>query len=78
MDTLNKEELREVERAAQERLQQQAMLGYSPEDWGALQALLQAGLLTEIKPKRTNRVVEWPAITMTDKSLSETIVEERR
>ena len=79
MDTLDREELREVERAVQERLQkQQATLGYSPEEWGALQGLQQAGLLTEIKPKRTNRIVERPSITITGKPLSETIIEERR
>lgn len=47
MDTLDQEELRTVERAAQERLQKSPdTLGYSQEEWGPLQALLQAGLLT--------------------------------
>ena len=59
-------------------LREQAMMGYSPEEWGPLQKLLQAGLLTEIKPKRMNRVVERPSIVIKGKPLSEIIIEERR
>ena len=79
MNTLEPEELHTVERAAQGLLrQQQATMGYSQAEWGALQAMLQAGLLTEIKPKSIGRKVERPEIIIEGKPLSETIIEERR
>ncbi len=68
-------ELSFVERAVQERLE---TAGYSPDEWSALQALLQAGLLTEIKPKRVNTAGERRLIRVEGKPISETIVEERR
>ena len=79
MDTLDQEGLRTVERVAQEKLKKsQDTVGYSPEEGGALQGLLQASLLTEIKPKRINRIVERPSIVIKGTPLSETIIEERR
>ena len=73
--TLELDELASVERAVQERLD---TAGYSPEEWRAMQALVSASLLKEIKPRRRENVVQFTPIAMQGKPLSETVVEERR
>ncbi len=80
MNTLDAHELRAVEQAAQERLQQQqTTMGYSEGEWAVLQAMLKAGLLTEIKPKKQfDSDEERPFIYIKGQLLSETIIEERR
>ena len=52
--------------------------GYSPEEWKAMQSLVEAGLLKEIKPRSTNSKREHPLVSIQGKPISETIIEERR
>ena len=73
--TLEPEELLQVEQAVQAQL---ARTGYSLEEELVLQELLKVGLLTEIKPRRTDRQVAYPLVPIQGKPLSETILEERR
>jgi hypothetical protein len=73
--TLEINELPSVERAVQERLE---TAGYSQDEWKAMQALVAAGLLKEIKPKRKEQSVEFTPVPIQGKPLSETIIEERR
>jgi hypothetical protein len=73
--SLELNELSSVERAVKEQLE---MAGYSPEEWKAMQALVDAGLLKEIKPRCTERAVEYTPVPIQGKPLSETIIEERR
>ena len=75
LKTLEPEELLQVEQAVQAQL---VPTGYSPEEERVLQELLKVGLLTEIKPKRTDRQVAYPLVPIQGKPLSETIREERR
>ena len=57
--TLEPEELLQVEQAVQAQL---APAGYAPEAERVLQELLKVGLLTEIKPRRTDRQVAYPLV----------------
>jgi hypothetical protein len=75
INTLEPEELLQVQRAVQARL---APAGYSHEEEGVLQEMLKVGLLTEIKPRRTDRQGVYPLVPIQGKPLSETIREERR
>ena len=68
-------ELRAVERAVQERLE---TAGYTPEEWKAMQALVDTGLMQEIKPRCIERGIEFTPVPIQGKPLSETIIEERR
>jgi hypothetical protein len=68
-------ELRSVEHAIQARLE---LAGYTPEEWQAMQTLVDAGLMKEIKPRCTQRTIEFTPVPIQGKPLSETIVEERR
>lgn len=72
--TLELNELGPVERAVQERLE---TAGYSVEEWKAMQTLVDAGLLKEIKPRIKGRSVEYKPVPILGKSLSETVLEER-
>jgi len=72
---LEPEELLQVQQAVQMQLTQ---TGYSPEEERVLQEMLKVGLLTEIKPRRTDRQVTLPLVPIQGKPLSETIREERR
>ena len=67
-------ELGLVERALQERLE---TAGYSPEEWKAMQTLVATGLMEEIKA-RSAHSVDYKAVPIQGKPLSETIIEERR
>ena len=75
--TLEPDELRSVERAIQEQRDAVAY-GYSPEEWKAMQSLVEAGLMKEIKPRRKERSVEFTPVPIQGKPLSETILEDRR
>ena len=75
ISSLELSELRPVERALQARLE---TAGYSPEEWTAMQALVAAGLLKEIKPRYRQSVVDHTPVPIQGKPLSETIFEERR
>ena len=72
---LEPEELLQVQQAIQARL---APADYSPEEEQVLQEMLKVGLLTEIKPRRTDRQGVYPLVPIQGKPLSETILEERR
>ena len=72
---LEPEELLQVQQAVQMQLTQ---TGYSPEEERVLQEMLKVGLLTELKPRRTDRQVTLPLVPIQGKPLSETIREERR
>jgi hypothetical protein len=73
--TLKPDELMQVQQAVQARL---APAGYAPEEERVLQEMRKAGLLTEIKPRRTDRQGVYPLVPIQGKPLSETIREERR
>ena len=77
---LDADELQSVEDAVRERLRQerQTTQGYSAQEYKALQALVQAGLLTTIKPRRTARLEEFPLVFIEGHPLSETVIEKRR
>jgi len=75
INTLEPEELLQVEQAVQARL---APAAYAPAEEGVLQEMLRVGLLTEIKPRRTDRQGVYPLVPIQGKPLSETIREERR
>ena len=75
INTLEPEELLQVQQAVQARL---APAGHSPEEERVLQEMLKVGLLTEIKPCRTDRQGVSPLVPIQGKPLSETIREERR
>lgn len=68
-------ELRSVERAVQERLE---TAGYTPEEWRAMRALVDAGLMKEIKPRCKERSAAYKPVPIQGKPLSETIIEKRR
>ena len=68
-------ELWSVERAVQERLE---TAGYTPVERQAMQALVDAGLRKEIKPRCKERSVEYTAVPIHGKPLSESLVEDRR
>lgn len=73
--TLKPEELLQVYQAVQAQL---SPTSYGPAKEQVLQEMLQVGLLTEIKPRRTDRQVAYPLVPIQGKPLSETILEERR
>jgi hypothetical protein len=73
--TLKPEELLQVQQAVQAQL---APTNYVPAEEQVLQEMLKVGLLTEIKPRRTDRQVAYPLVPIQGKPLSETILEERR
>src|SRR5437868_6366890 len=73
--TLELEELGSVERAVQERME---TAGYSHEEWKAMQALMDAGLMKAIKPRCKEHSVEYKPVPIQGKPLSETVIEERR
>ncbi len=73
--TLDLNELGPVERAVQERLE---AAGYSQQEWTAMQALIDAGLMKEIKPRFQGHSAEFKPVPILGKPLSETIIEERR
>ena len=77
VEALEPEELRSVERVVQDQLRA-AEYGYSREEWVAMQALTEAGLLKEIKPRRRGSVRLHAPVPIQGKPLSETVVEERR
>ena len=72
---LGPEELLQVQQAIQACL---APADYSPEEEQVLQEMLKVGLLTEIKPRCTDRQAVYPPVPIQGKPLSETILEERR
>jgi hypothetical protein len=53
-------------------------LGYTPEEEAVHQALMEAGLLKEVKPRTWEDTSNRPMGTIQGKPLSETIIEERR
>lgn len=73
--TLGSAELVQVRQAVQAQL---TPLGHSPAEERVLHDLLQAGLLTEIKPRQTARADGSPLVPIQGPPLSETIREERR
>ncbi len=73
--TLEPDELMQVQQAVQAQL---APAGYAPEEERVLQEMLKVGLLTETKPRRTDRQSVYPRVPIQGKPLSETILEERR
>jgi hypothetical protein len=75
INTLEPEELLQVQQAVQARL---APVGYAPAEEGVLQEMLKVGLLTEIKPRRTDRQGAYPLVPIQGRLLSDTIREERR
>ena len=75
IDRLDWQELASVERAVDERL---ATAGYSPEEWTAMQSLVHAGLMAEVKPRRVGSNLEYRPISIQGQPLSESIIEERR
>ena len=75
INTLEPEELLQVQQAVQARL---APAGYAPAEEEVLQEMLKVGLLTEIKPRRTDRQGVYPLVPIQGRPLSETIREERR
>jgi len=68
-------ELESVERAVRNRLE---TAGYSAEEWTAMQALIDAGLLKEIKPRSKKSHTDYVPVPIQGKPLSETVIEERR
>ncbi len=75
--TLEPEELLSVERAIQE-LRNAAAYGYSLQEYKAMQSLVEAGLMKEIKPRPKGPFVQHTPVPIQGKPLSETIIEERR
>jgi hypothetical protein len=75
IETLKPEELQRVQQAVQARLGQKR---YPPGEEQFLQALLDAGIIREIKPPRTTPVGERRRIQASGKPVSETLIEERR
>ncbi len=75
--TLEPEELHSVERAIQE-LREAAVYGYSLQEYKAMQSLVEAGLMKEIKPRPKGPFVQYTPVPIQGKPLSETIIEERR
>lgn len=73
--TLAPEELLQVQQAVQGQL---APTSYVPAEDQVLQEMRKVGLLTEIKPRRTDWQVANPLVPIQGKPLSETILEERR
>lgn len=73
--SLNLNELDSVGHIALERLNSS---GYSSEEWKAMHALVNAGLMKEIKPRNSGSSMTFKPVTIQGKPLSETIVEERR
>lgn len=72
---LNEDELRLVQRAVEERL--------VPRDekaaWAAFyQALVETGLVKEVKPRRLRADVERPLVQVKGRPVSETLIEDRR
>jgi hypothetical protein len=75
ISTLSPEELRKVRGIVDERLTTTAT---EDPDEEVLQAMLRAGLITEIKRPDRKPMPERPLVPIIGKPLSETIVEERR
>ena len=75
LDTLEVDELRQVQTAVTERL---AICAASPEEERFYQALLASGLVTEIKTPPRHQRRERRLVPIQGKPLSETIIEERR
>jgi len=73
--SLNSEELRKVRGIVDERLTTAAI---EDTDEEVLQAMLRAGLITEIKRPDRKPMPERPLVPIIGKPLSETIIEERR
>ncbi len=75
--SLELDEIQVLERTLGE--QRQAInYGYSLEEWRVLTSLVEAGLMTEIAPKRTQAHQEFVPVPIKGKPLSETVAEERR
>ena len=68
-------ELASVERAVRERLE---TAGYSVEEWTAMQALIDAGVVKEIKPRSKQSFTDYVPVPIQGKPLSETVIEDRR
>ncbi|MCW3100201.1 MAG: hypothetical protein JWL77_5819 [Chthonomonadaceae bacterium] len=75
ISALELSELGSVERAVRERLE---TAGYSHEEWTAMQTLIDAGLIKEIKPRTKKSVTDYVPVPIQGKPLSETVIEERR
>jgi hypothetical protein len=75
IEALDLSELGRVERAVKERLE---TAGYSAEEWTAMQALVVAGLIKEIKPRSQKSLTDYVPVPILGKPLSETVIEERR
>jgi hypothetical protein len=73
--TLKTEELWQVQQAVQAQL---APTNYVVAEEQVLRKMLKVGLLTEIKPRCTDRQVVYPLVPIQGKPLSRTIFEERR
>ena len=75
LPTLAPADLVQVQRALHTQL---APTGYTPAEERVLQAMLQAGLLSEIKPRPTDHTYVTPLVPIQGPPLSDTIREERR
>lgn len=73
--TLELNELQEIDHALQTRIE---AAGYSLEEWNAMQSLVGAGLLTQIKPRCQDSTPSVEPIPIQGVPLSETIMDERR
>lgn len=76
---LTADEQRQVKKILDELLNESNTVSMSPEDL-LQQRLLEAGLITEIRPGITDfsPYQEWEPVEVKGKPLSETIIEERR
>jgi hypothetical protein len=74
IQTLEPEELRQVQRAIEQQLESQETV----EEERFLNALLASGLVKEIKRPPRDSKIERPLVPIQGKPLSETIIEERR
>lgn len=68
-------ELTSVERAVRERLE---TAGYSTEELNAMKAMVDAGLMKDIKPRCKQSLMDYAPVPIQGGPLSETVIEERR
>ena len=73
--TLEIKELEKVGLAVRNRLE---IVGYSLQEWNAMQSLVRSGVLKEIKPRYLPSTVDFTPIEIIGEPLSETIIAERR
>lgn len=75
VSTLELSELGKVGLAVQNRLD---ILGYSLQEWNAMQSLVRSGVLKEIRPRYLPSAVDFTPVEILGEPLSETIIAERR